>query len=264
MKSQIHHQHQHQHINKRKNKNKNKNSRPLPDNSIYFTSLNREDLEKIVIDQFNKFGFPVLTSIQTLGLKVIVRDYDSLLVAPTGSGKTEAAIVPIIKLISLNKKENGIKAIYVTPLRALNNDVLRRIVRYAEEENLTIEIRHGDTSAKNKKKITDNPPDILITTPESLSVLLTISNIIKSFQALKWIVIDEVHELVPNERGSHLSLSIEHLQALSTHKLTRIGLSATLGNLKEAGSFVAGTERKCAILQDKSMRQYDLDVKYIQ
>jgi ATP-dependent Lhr-like helicase len=264
MKSQIHHQHQHQHINKRKNKNKNKNSRPLPDNSIYFTSLNHEDLEKIVIDQFNKFGFPVLTSIQTLGLKVIVRDYDSLLVAPTGSGKTEAAIVPIIKLISLNKKENGIKAIYVTPLRALNNDVLRRIVRYAEEEKLTIEIRHGDTSAKNKKKITDNPPDILITTPESLSVLLTISNIIKSFQALKWIVIDEVHELVPNERGSHLSLSIEHLQALSTHKLTRIGLSATLGNLKEAGSFVAGTERKCAILQDKSMRQYDLDVKYIQ
>src|SRR5687768_7704286 len=255
MKSQIHHQ-----LKQRKNKN----NRPILDNSISFTSLNPEDLEKVVINQFNKFGFPVLTSIQDLGLKVIVRDYDSLLVAPTGSGKTEAAIVPIIKLISLNKKENGIKAIYVTPLRALNNDVLRRIVRYAEEENLTIEIRHGDTSAKNKKRITDNPPDILITTPESLAVLLTISNIIKAFQALKWIVIDEVHELVPNERGSHLSLSIERLQALSTHKLTRIGLSATLGNLKEAGSFVAGSERKCAILQDKSMRQYDLDVKYIQ
>ena len=255
MKSQIHHQ-----LKQRKNKN----NRPILDNSISFTSLNPEDLEKVVINQFNKFGFPVLTSIQNLGLKVIVRDYDSLLVAPTGSGKTEAAIVPIIKLISLNKKENGIKAIYVTPLRALNNDVLRRIVRYAEEENLTIEIRHGDTSAKNKKKITDNPPDILITTPESLAVRLTISNIIKAFQALKWIVIDEVHELVPNERGSHLSLSIERLQALSTHKLTRIGLSATLGNLKEAGSFVAGSERKCAILQDKSMRQYDLDVKYIQ
>ena len=255
MKSQIHHQ-----LKQRKSKN----NRPILDNSISFTSLNPENLEKVVINQFNKFGFPVLTSIQNLGLKVIVRDYDSLLVAPTGSGKTEAAIVPIIKLISLNKKENGIKAIYVTPLRALNNDVLRRIVSYAEVENLTIEIRHGDTSAKNKKKITDNPPDILITTPESLSVLLTISNIIKAFQALKWIVIDEVHELVPNERGSHLSLSIERLQALSTHKVTRIGLSATLGNLKEAGSFVAGSERKCAILQDKSMRQYDLDVKYIQ
>jgi len=255
MKSQIHHQ-----LKQRKSKN----NRPILDNSISFTSLNPENLEKVVINQFNKFGFPVLTSIQNLGLKVIVRDYDSLLVAPTGSGKTEAAIVPIIKLISLNKKENGIKAIYVTPLRALNNDVLRRIVSYAEEENLTIEIRHGDTSAKSKKKITDNPPDILITTPESLSVLLTISNIIKAFQALKWIVIDEVHELVPNERGSHLSLSIERLQALSTHKVTRIGLSATLGNLKEAGSFVAGSERKCAILQDKSMRQYDLDVKYIQ
>ena len=250
----------HQQVNQRKNNN----HRQVLDNSINFTSLNQDKLEIDVIEQFNKFGFPVLTSIQTLGLKVIVRDYDSLLVAPTGSGKTEAAIIPITKLISLNKKEDGIKAIYVTPLRALNNDVLRRIIRYAEHENLTIDIRHGDTSAKNKKKITNNPPDILITTPESLSVLLTIGNIIKAFQALKWIVIDEVHELVPNERGSHLSLSIERLQALSTHKVTRIGLSATLGNLKEAGSFVAGSDRKCAILQDKSMRQYDLDVKYIQ
>src|SRR5215210_3670589 len=253
MKSQIHH---HQ-INK-------KNNRQKLDNSIYFTSLRSEDLEEVVINQFNKFGFPILKNIQNLSLKVILRDYDSLLVAPTGSGKTEAAIVPIIKLISLNKKESGIKALYVTPLRALNNDVLRRIVRYAQEENLTIEIRHGDTSAKDKKKITENPPDILITTPESLSVLLTISNIIKGFQALKWVVIDEVHELVSNERGSHLSLSIERLQSLSNHKVTRVGLSATLGNLKEAGSFIAGSERKCAILHDKSMREYDLDVKYVQ
>ena len=258
MKGQIHHQ-----INKRNDHRHHQHHNKL-DNSIYFTSLRSEDLEKVVINQFNKFGFPTLTNIQNLGLKVIVRDYDSLLVAPTGSGKTEAAIVPIIKLISLNKKENGIKALYVTPLRALNNDVLRRIVRYAEEENLTIEIRHGDTSTKNKKKITQNPPDILITTPESLSVLLTISNIIKAFQALKWVVIDEVHELVANERGSHLSLSIERLQSLSIHKVTRVGLSATLGNLKEAGSFVAGSERRCAILQDRSMRVYDLDVKYVQ
>ncbi|MGZ8890977.1 MAG: DEAD/DEAH box helicase, partial [Nitrososphaeraceae archaeon] len=255
MKGLIHH---HQ-INKKNNRHQNQHKL---DNSIYFTSLRSDDLEQVVINQFNKFGFPILTNIQKLSLKVIVRDYDSLLVAPTGSGKTEAAIVPIIKLISINKKESGIKALYVTPLRALNNDVLRRIVRYAEEENLTIEIRHGDTSAKNKKKITENPPDILITTPESLSVLLTISNIIKAFQALKWVVIDEVHELVSNERGSHLSLSIERLQSLSNHKVTRVGLSATLGNLKEAGSFVAGAQRKCAILQDRSMREYDLDVKY--
>src|SRR5215217_4469575 len=259
MKSQIHHQQ----INKKKNDHLSRHHQK-PDNSIYFTSLRSENLEDVVINQFNKFGFPLLTNIQNLGIKVIVRDYDTLLVAPTGSGKTEAAIVPIIKLISINKKENGIKAIYVTPLRALNNDVLRRIVRYAEEENLTIEIRHGDTSAKNKKKITENPPDILITTPESLSVLLTISNIIKALQALKWVVIDEVHELVSNERGSHLSLSIERLQSLSNHKVTRVGLSATLGNLKEAGSFIAGSERKCAILHDKSMREYDLDVKYVQ
>jgi ATP-dependent Lhr-like helicase len=259
MKSQVHHQQ----ISKRNHHHLPRHHQTL-DKSIYFTSLRPENLEEVVINQFNKFGFPILTNIQNLGIKVIVRDYDSLLVAPTGSGKTEAAIVPIIKLISINKKEDGIKAIYVTPLRALNNDVLRRIVQYAREENLTIEIRHGDTSAKNKKKITENPPDILITTPESLAVLLTISNILKALQALKWVIIDEVHELVSNERGSHLSLSIERLQSLSNHKVTRVGLSATLGNLKEAGSFIAGSERKCAILHDKSMREYDLDVKYIQ
>src|SRR5688500_7482392 len=147
MKSQIHHHHHHQ----IKTRNDRSYHNQELDNSIYFTSLRSEDLEEVVINQFNKFGFPNLTNIQKLGLKVIVRDYDSLLVAPTGSGKTEAAIIPIIKLISINKKENGIKAIYVTPLRALNNDVLRRIVQYAQAENLTIEIRHGDTSAKNKR-----------------------------------------------------------------------------------------------------------------
>jgi ATP-dependent Lhr-like helicase len=102
MKSQIHHQQ----INKKKNDHLSRHHQK-PDNSIYFTSLRSENLEDVVINQFNKFGFPLLTNIQNLGIKVIVRDYDSLLVAPTGSGKTEAAIVPIIKLISINKKENG-------------------------------------------------------------------------------------------------------------------------------------------------------------
>ena len=92
-RSNYHHQ-----INKKNNRRHQHHKQT--DNSIYFTSLKSEDLEKVVINQFNKFGFPTLTNIQNLGLKVIVRDYDSLLVAPTGSGKTEAAILPIIKLIS--------------------------------------------------------------------------------------------------------------------------------------------------------------------
>src|ERR1044072_864671 len=105
MKNQMDHHH---HRLPQENQRKNNNHRQVLDNTINFTSLNHENLEKDVIEQFTKFGFPVLTSIQSLGLKVIVRDYDSLLVAPTGSGKTEAAIIPITKLISLNKKENGI------------------------------------------------------------------------------------------------------------------------------------------------------------
>ncbi|MFB5600240.1 MAG: DEAD/DEAH box helicase [Nitrososphaeraceae archaeon] len=227
------------------------------------SKLNFAKAEKIIANQFSHYGFNNLNFIQNLALKVILRDYHCLIVAPTGSGKTEAAILPVIKLISLAKKEPGIKALYVTPLRALNNDVLRRIIHYATTENLTAEIRHGDTPIKIKKKITNNPPDILITTPESIPILLTIENLLKSFKYLKYIIVDEVHELVSNERGSHLTVSMERLQFHSKNKVTRIGLSATLGNIKDTGKFLVGSNDKCAILQDKSIRKYDLKVKFV-
>ena len=227
------------------------------------SKLNYEKAERIIVEQFSSYGFNTLTFIQNLAIKVILRDYHCLVVAPTGSGKTEAAILPVMKLISLVKNEPGIKVIYVTPLRALNNDVLRRIIHYAKTENLTVEIRHGDTPLKVKKQITNNPPDILITTPESIPILLTIEKLLKAFRSLKYIIIDEVHELVSNERGSHLTVSMERLQFYSKNKVTRIGLSATLGNIKETGKFIVGSNNKCAILQDKSIRKYDLQVKFI-
>jgi ATP-dependent Lhr-like helicase len=98
------------------------------------------------------------------------------LVAPTGSGKTEAAIIPVISILSDEKfnleKNDGIKCLYITPQRSLNNDVLRRIIKYANSENLNVEVRHGDTPYSKRKKIIQNPPEILITTPESLGIML--------------------------------------------------------------------------------------------
>jgi len=100
-------------------------------------------------------GFTNLTTIQTKSLPVICRRIDSILIAPTGSGKTEAAILPVLTMIrELNsEKSGGIKALYITPLRSLNNDVFRRIEKYASDQGLRLEIRHGDTSAAKKKKI---------------------------------------------------------------------------------------------------------------
>ena len=152
---------------------------------------------------------------------------------------------------------------YITPLRALNRDVFRRIIKYAENEYLSIQIRHGDTTQSARKKITESPPDILITTPETLIILLTQKKILDALSELEWIIIDEVHELLGNERGSQLSLSLERLQLNSKQEITRVGLSATVGNIDESAKFIVGTKRKCKIIQDNSIRKYDVEVKYI-
>ena len=96
-----------------------------------------------------------------------------MIIAPTGSGKTECSVIPIFTLLKESKKIGKIKVLYITPLRALNRDVFRRITGYAKNDGLTIEIRHGDTSQKLRRQITKSPPDILITTPETLVILLT-------------------------------------------------------------------------------------------
>ena len=144
-------------------------------------------------------------------------------------------------------KKLGIKCIYITPQRSLNNDVFRRIIKYAESENLKVDIRHGDTPYSKRKKIYEKPPDILITTPESLAIILVNEKMIPLLQPLQWVIIDEVHELMPSKRGSHLSLCLERLSLISK-SFSRIGISATIGNLKEASYFISGKQnKKCAI-----------------
>ena len=163
----------------------------------------------------------------------------------------------------MESRKGKIRVIYVTPLRALNNDVLRRIVKYAEYDGLRVEIRHGDTNTKTRKRIADDPPEILITTPESLGAILASHKMLFALQDLEWVIIDEVHELVSSERGAHLSLSLERLHSVSLKAITRIGLSATLSSLAETSKFVVGPERKCAILVDNSIRKYDVDIKFV-
>src|SRR3990170_2511592 len=221
-------------------------------------------LDPNLIAKFYSLGFKQLTEIQKKAVSIIYQKKDTLVIAPTGSGKTECSVIPIFSHIKLSKKLGKIKAIYVTPLRALNRDVFRRIVRYAENDGLSIEIRHGDTPQSTRKKISNSPPDILITTPETLVILLTQKKMLDALSELEWIVIDEVHELLGNERGSQLSLSLERLQLNSNLEITRIGLSATIGNPEESGKFVVGTKRKLKIIRDTTIRKYDVKVKYIE
>ncbi len=218
---------------------------------------------QILDSLFEKFGFSKLTEIQKKASPIILQKKDCLVIAPTGSGKTECSVIPIFSLLKNSKKSGKIKTLYITPLRALNRDVFRRITKYAHENELSIEIRHGYTSQKDRKKIRDNPPDIIITTPETIVILLTQIKLLNALSDLEWIIIDEVHELLASERGSQLSLSIERLELNSKYPLTRIGLSATIGNFEEAGKFVVGTKRKCKIIRDKSLRKYDVEIKYV-
>ncbi|MGI0087126.1 MAG: DEAD/DEAH box helicase [Nitrosotalea sp.] len=214
-------------------------------------------------NKFRNLGFEHLTEIQKKAVPAIYQKIDSLVIAPTGSGKTETAVVPIFDRVAKSKKHGKIKTLYVTPLRALNRDVFRRVIRYAENEGLTIQIRHGDTSQSVRKKIALEPPDVLITTPETIIILLTQPAMLQALDELEWIVIDEVHELLGNERGAQLSLSLERLQANTKFPVTRVGLSATVGNTSEASKFVVGTKRRCKIIEDHSIRKYDVEVRYL-
>ena len=106
---------------------------------------------------FKKFRFSTLTEIQKKASPIILQKKDCLVIAPTGSGKTECSVIPIFSLLKNSKKTGKIKVLYITPLRALNRDVFRRITNYAHENELSIEIRHGDTTQKDRKKINENP-----------------------------------------------------------------------------------------------------------
>jgi ATP-dependent Lhr-like helicase len=227
-------------------------------------------IDEQILESFRHEGFQNLTKIQKISYPVISRMQNCLLVAPTGSGKTEASLIPILSLLDNERsrnidfvQDNAIFVLYITPLRSLNNDVHRRIIDYAKRRNLDAQIRHGDTSRKAKQKMVKKPPHILITTPESLGIILTQEKFKAFLKHLRWVIIDEVHEIIGNERGTHLTISLERLQNLSSHNLVRIGLSATIGNLKDAANFISGTNRKCSILVDNTIRNYDIDVKYL-
>ena len=209
-------------------------------------------LERIK-EVLEKRGIKKLYPYQIEAFKKILSGKSTLIIAPTGYGKTEACILPILYSI-LERKLNAISAIYITPLRALNRDLLERLGFYFSELGLRIVVRHGDTSESERKRHVENPPHMLITTPELLNATITGKKIRELLRNVKYVVIDEVHELAFSKRGVQLSLLLERLSRIA--RFVRVGLSATVSNEEEVMKFFKFDER----VKVGERRRMDVDV----
>lgn len=212
-----------------------------------------------------RFGNPTAT--QRLACPIVAQGESVLVSAPTGSGKTLAAVLPIIDGIR-NKRLAGLRCVYVAPLKALVQDACVMLQRHCGEIEelygiaIRVGLRTGDTSPRARRQLLDEPPHILLTTPESLAVMLTHAHAAELFGTLRWVVVDEVHALAGNKRGADLALSLERLEALTNAEgLQRVGLSATCSPLTVISQFLAGTGRACRIVQVHESSPIELQVE---
>ncbi|MGZ4905128.1 MAG: DEAD/DEAH box helicase [Halobacteriota archaeon] len=203
--------------------------------------------------------FEQLTEAQELAISPVCAGDNVLLIAPTGTGKTEAAMLPIFsKLLSCPKRQ-GVSALYITPLRALNRDMLARLDWWADKLHITIAVRHGDTSKYERRRQTLAPPDVLITTPETLQAVLMGKRLRANLQHVQFVVIDEVHDLASSKRGLQLALGLERVADIAGD-FQRVGLSATVGSPDEIGKFVAGTDRPVSVVEVSAAKMLDFEV----
>jgi ATP-dependent helicase Lhr and Lhr-like helicase len=204
-------------------------------------------------------AFSAPTPAQKLGWPAIASGRDTLIQAPTGSGKTLAAFLYGIDKLNSEPGE-GLRLIYVSPLKALNYDIERNLrgPLAGLQSELRVGVRTGDTPQKERAAMLRNPPDILITTPESLYLLLT-SRARENLKGVRTLILDEVHAVAGTKRGAHLALSVERLRRLTDQPFQRIGLSATQRPLEEIGRFVSGA-RDIQLVDAGVAKELDLKV----
>ena len=226
-----------------------------------------------------RFGSP--TEAQAAGWPAIAANRNALIVAPTGSGKTLTAFLlcldHLLKSAMRGELTDAARVVYVSPLKALSNDIhrnldvpLKEILTLAREKGLLaqdirVALRTGDTPARERHVLARKPPHIWVTTPESFYILLTSESGRRGLAGVNTVILDEIHAVAGNKRGAHLAVSVERLARLTGKPLQRIGLSATLRPLEEIARFLVGTahitetgEPRCAIVDTGHRRDMDL------
>jgi len=210
-----------------------------------------------IIRALEEKGIHEPTEIQRMAIPKILDGKNILIVSPTGSGKTEAAMLPVMHLL-VKENKKGIRCIYITPLRALNRDMLLRLEYFGKKLNLKIAVRHGDTTQSERRKQALNPPDILITTPETFQILFLGKRLRDSLKNVEFIIIDEIHELAGDERGAQMAIAIERLRNITNFKV--IGISATVGNPNEIAKFIS-PNHKVEIVEVKESRKMSVEIR---
>ena len=214
----------------------------------FFSPVLRREIEKL--------GWSSLTEIQIRAFKPVLDGEDVLLIAPTGTGKTEAAILPIFELLLRDRARGEIgRILYVTPLRALNRDIFRRLSELAEAVGISVAVRHGDTTPYMRRMQVLKPPDMLITTPETLQSILPGFRLRRYLKDVRWVVVDEIHELATDKRGAQLSIALERLKELTGRDFQRIGLSATIGSPRLVARFLSGSGKEAKVAKAEESKE---------
>ena len=237
-------------------------------------------MEPLVSTWFNG-RFDGLTEPQSLAIPIIHNRDNVLVSSPTGSGKTLTAFMSIIneltRYASEGRLEERVYCIYISPLKALANDVNRNLntpleeMRQVAKENgmsvpdIRVAVRSGDTSQYDRQKMVRHPPHILITTPESLALILEAPKFKESFKNVEWVILDEIHDICDSKRGAFLSLTMERLRDYCENDFTRIGLSATMAPMEAIAGYLVGCDengdmRDVTLVESNSKKVLDLKV----
>jgi len=220
-----------------------------------------DSLAKPIHDALAELGFSQPTLPQTMAIPPILSGENVLLIAPTGSGKTEAVLLPIFSKLIQQEAKPRISIVYITPLRALNRDLLKRLSFWALRLGVSIEVRHGDTEIRLRRRQAISPPHMLVTTPETLQAILPGSRMKQHLSLVRYVIVDEVHEIASSKRGVQLTIALERLYEVVGREFQRVGLSATVGNPEEVGKFIAGTNRNIRIVQALPPKGYRYHVE---
>jgi ATP-dependent Lhr-like helicase len=210
-------------------------------------------------------GFSSPTEPQEKTIPKILEGKNVLLISPTATGKTEAAVLPVFNMLLLSpERPPGIKILYITPLRALNRDMLERLQWWCNNLDIKLSVRHGDTETKERSRQARSPPDMLITTPETLQAIMPGWLMRQHLTQVKWVIVDEVHEMADSKRGSQLALALERLRWITGKEFQIIGLSATIGSPEKVAQFLVGNGRPIEIIRVPVARMMKLRILFPQ